>query len=296
MAVIEHLRSKRDFTPSEIELADYILEHADSASRMGIAELAAAAYKSNATIIRLCRKVGSAGWRDFRVDFVADLERERRRARAVDPNAPFAGTPATTDIMNSIAALEREAIDDCYATVNPAAIEAFARAACASRRILYYALGDSYTTLYSFGGLMSKIGVECVAADQYRFRHEASFHATSSDVALIVTYTGDYLPELERQIRRLRERRCKIAVITSAARVDSPLAGFDFPIVLPRRENRFRKVATFYSQTCIRYVLNCVYSVAFSQDYDTNLAEKDLMEKLEPDLTGEASHRDHVRR
>ena len=268
MAAIEQLRSKRDFTPSEIELADYILDHVDAVSHMGIAELAAAAYKSNATIIRLCRKVGSAGWRDFRVDLVADLERERRRTQAVDPNAPFAGTPATSDIMNSIAILEREAINDCYATVDPGVIEAFARTACASRRVLYYALGDSYTTLYSFGGLMSKIGVECVAADQYRFRHEASFHATSQDLALIVTYTGDYLVELERQIQRLRERHCKIAVLTSDERMADRFSGFDFPIILPRRENRFRKVATFYSQTCIRYVLNCVYSVAFSQDYE----------------------------
>ena len=89
MPALENLKAKIGFTPAESELADYILEHADNVTHMGIADLASAAYKSNATIIRLCRKAGSTGWRDFRVELVADLEKVRRETESIDPNTPF---------------------------------------------------------------------------------------------------------------------------------------------------------------------------------------------------------------
>ena len=283
MPVIEQLTSKHGFTAAEKELADYILENADAVSHMGIAEVAQGAYKSNATIIRLCRKTGSQGWRDFRLELVADLERARQAVPRADANKPFSGMASTASIMSSILKLKTAALSDCYASVSREAVGRFGRAVVEARGVIYYALGESYTTLYAFGGLMAKIGVKCIAADQYRLRSEAAFYAKPDDLALIVSYSGSYITELERQIAQLRRQRCKIAVITSDASVLDAMPAFDFPIIVPFRESKHDKVATFYAQTCIRYVLDCVYSVAFSQDFDSNLHKKDFIEMLEPE-------------
>lgn len=280
MPALENLKAKIGFTPAESELADYILEHADNVTHMGIADLASAAYKSNATIIRLCRKAGSTGWRDFRVELVADLEKVRRETESIDPNTPFSSNSSTASIMSSIMKLERQAVADCYTGISREAIGKLARASTRARKVVYYALGDSYTTLYAFGGLMSKIGIDCVAADQYRFKNEAAYHTTADDIALFVSYSGSYLPDAHVQMGLLRDRHCKIAVISSDHRVLAPEAHYDFPILVPLRENKYGKVATFYSQACIRYALNCVYSVAFAESYDNNLHDKDLIEML----------------
>lgn len=290
MSVIERLESKQGFTVAECELADYIIAHADDIAHMGIADLASAAYKSNATIIRVCRKTGVEGWRDFRIELAADLEKRRRAIPDADPNMPFEGKSSTATIMSSVLRLENAALADCYASVSPEAVGRLARAMCGARRIIFYALGDSYATTYAFGAYMSKIGIEVVAADQYRFRQEAAFHATPKDLALIVTYSGRYLNRLERQIARLHTQKCKIAIITSDSRVLSAVPAFDYPVLVPSRENRYGKVATFYSQTCIRYVLNCAYSVAFSQNYDNNLNYKNLIEEMDIDMLGGSCH------
>lgn len=110
MSVLTALLEKRDFTSAESELADYILAHSDEVAHMGLADLAAASYKSNGTIMRLCRKAGSSGWREFRVDFTTDLERARRTSRAIDPNTPFFSNASTQAVMNGISALKREAL------------------------------------------------------------------------------------------------------------------------------------------------------------------------------------------
>lgn len=58
-------------------------------------------------------------------------------------------------------------------------------------------------------------------------------------------------------------------------------AGFDCAIVVPCRESMGGpdKVATFYSQTCIRYVLECVYGTVFARSYEKSRQYKTLAER-----------------
>ena len=222
MPVLKALSEKRDFTAAESELADYILAHADEVARMGLADLAAASYKSNGTIMRLCRKAGSSGWREFRVDFTADLERARRTSRAIDPNTPFLGNASTQAVMNGISVLKREALEDCYASIDSEQVQGLADALVSARHVIFYALGDSYATALAFGAEISKIGISCVPADQYRFINEGAYHATRDDLALFVTYTGTLVDEHMRlQFETLRKRGCKIAIVTSMAKAAS---------------------------------------------------------------------------
>lgn len=283
MSTLEALAEKRDFTKSEAELADFMLMHADEIGRMGLAELAAASYKSNGTILRLCRKVGSSGWREFRVDFSADLERARRTSRAIDPNVPFRDNASAQAVMNGIAALKREALEDCYAGIDYRQVQALADALVEARHVILFALGDSYATALAFGAEASKIGVTCIPSDQYRFANEGAFHTSPDDLAIFVTYTGTLVEEyMSVQFATLRERRCKRAIVTSRACMAERFSGFDFPLIVPNRESRYGKISTFYSQTCLRYALDCVYSVAFTQNYASNLMDRELIERLEP--------------
>ncbi|MDO4796506.1 MAG: hypothetical protein Q4A01_00625 [Coriobacteriales bacterium] len=79
MAVLERLRRQQGFTETEKVLADYVLAHADMMACMSISQLAEATYSSNASIVRLCRKVGIDGYRTFRMEVVSELERQRSR-------------------------------------------------------------------------------------------------------------------------------------------------------------------------------------------------------------------------
>lgn len=247
-------------------------------------EMADAAGKSNGTIMRVCRKAGCEGWSDFRIELAADLERVRRNARTVNPNEPFRGQVSPRAPMDASAKLQQKAVEDCYASVDPDQISRLTKALTEARTTIYYGLGNSYATATSFAALISKIGITCLPADLYRFQSDAAFHATDRDLALFVTYSGDTLDMCQTQLATLRNRRCRIAVVSSRASITERTSGIDFPVVVPLHENKYGKVATFYSQTCLRYVLNCVYSIAFSKNYANNLRNKDLIEMLEPGL------------
>lgn len=67
--LIHKLKKQEDFSSSEKEVANYILEHPKEIINMSIREIAKKTYSSPTTILRLCRKVGMKGFQEFRIAF-----------------------------------------------------------------------------------------------------------------------------------------------------------------------------------------------------------------------------------
>ncbi|HEY3685117.1 MAG TPA: MurR/RpiR family transcriptional regulator [Streptosporangiaceae bacterium] len=59
--------------PAEQRVARYILDHPEDSARLTVGGLAAAADSSVATVVRVCKKAGFAGFPDFKMHLVRDL-------------------------------------------------------------------------------------------------------------------------------------------------------------------------------------------------------------------------------
>lgn len=281
MATLDALAAARGFTDTERKLAEYILTHADDVVRMRLATLAERSHTSNATVVRLCKKVGSAGYSGFRMDLSQDMERRRTNVSRVDVNAPVLENQRASVIMSSIAALTREAVEDCYAFVPHEAIERAAELVSQAHHVLTYAVGDTFLTAEGFANLAAKIGVTCLSAHRNGDVVTTTNLARPDDVGLFATYSGRLVDNLASQREVLRRKGCKTIVITANDQLATRAAGFDCAIVVPCRESMGGpdKVATFYSQTCIRYVLECVYGTVFARSYEKSRQHKTMAER-----------------
>lgn len=275
MALLNALRVKRGFTDTEEALADYILEHTDEVTEMNIGTLSASAHTSNAAVVRLCRKLGLDGYRDFRITLARELERARSQVFDVNPDKPFIEGANTRDILSSIAALSRQAIDASYAMVNASNVRKAARLMQGARRIVYYAIGDTAITVEGFSNLLLKLGIVCTNGIQHDDANIVTQMLDARDLAIVVTHSGVLVDTHPGAIRTLRERGCKMVLITSNQELESRLAGTDCVILIPEGETRLGRVATFFSQECIRYVLNCIYSEVFALNWQENLSRID---------------------
>ena len=65
MSLIDNLSNEILFTKSEIEVINFIKENPNLVLNMTIGELANQTFSSNTTIIRICKKLGFNGFRDF---------------------------------------------------------------------------------------------------------------------------------------------------------------------------------------------------------------------------------------
>lgn len=274
MSVLDELEREGDFTENEVALARYIRANADAVCTMSISELAKASYSSNAAIVRLCRKVGVSGFRDLRVALAADLERRRTQRSDVDVDAPFDAGASVHDVVSSMAALTKEAIDTCYASVKPYDVERVARAIAAGGHVFLFAHGDSEVSAISFANRLIKLGVHATIANLYGETSAVAHSVKAGDVVIIVSYRGGTARELEGLIPLFKERRCKTVLVSSAKK---PL-GIDLALRFPAREASHGTVATFYSQTCINFLLNCIYAELFALDFERSSQLKERAE------------------
>lgn len=58
--MILDISQENKYTETEKEVIDYLMNHLDLLEELSINDLAKKTYTSNATIIRLCRKIGRA--------------------------------------------------------------------------------------------------------------------------------------------------------------------------------------------------------------------------------------------
>lgn len=275
MALLDALKRKKGFTDTEEALADYILAHTDEVAEMNIGVLSASAHTSNAAVVRLCRKLGLDGYRDFRISLARELERARSHVLDVNPDRPFIEGNNTRDILSSIAALSRQAIDASYETVSASNVRKAARLMLNARHIVYYAIGDTAVTAEGFSNLLLKLGIICTKGIQHEDANVVTQTLDARDLAIVITHSGGLVDYYSGVIRTLRERGCKMVLITSNQELQGRLAGTDCVILIPEGETRSGRVATFFSQECIRYVLNCIYSEVFALNWQENVSRID---------------------
>ena len=89
MTILEQMRSEGDFTDTEKNIIQYILSDPSSLKEGTIGNIAQNTYSSNATIVRLCKKLGFQGIRDFRQAFLVELESKKYIVNSVDYTVPF---------------------------------------------------------------------------------------------------------------------------------------------------------------------------------------------------------------
>lgn len=275
MGIIKQLQQQNHFTEVEKEIAAYVLQHQDAVQEMGIVELAQQTYSSNATIIRLCRKLGLSGYKEFRIAFAADVEKSRRENKEIEINRPFGPHDSMNAVMKSVADISREAIDDCYALISPAKMYQAATILRDAKRIYIWAAGDSYTTSLGFSNLLMKIGRMTLYPAHYHESPQMTWNATSQDAALIISYSGTILQAIRTEIRMLKMKKVPIILISTLA--EHPCT--KYIIDLPDQEQVVGKAAGYYSQTAIRYVLNCLYGEIYSYDLQKNQEYKDKMDE-----------------
>ena len=74
MSLIDNLSNEKLFTKSEIEVINFIKENPNLVLNMTIGELANQTFSSNTTIIRICKKLGFNGFRDFKIEYLRNIK------------------------------------------------------------------------------------------------------------------------------------------------------------------------------------------------------------------------------
>lgn len=271
VSIIEKLTEKDDFTDTEKRIADFILENQSLMPNTTIQHLAKRAYSSHSAVIRLTKKLGYSGYRDFRVALIQEIQNNLHATSKVDPNFPFNPYDDYLDIAKKMADLSIDAIQKTINRLDRDNLKNVSKSLLNAERIFLFGVGDSQIRAKSFQNKFNKINRYLILADEYGEGSWNSLNMTKDDSAIFISYgggTGDLKENL------MYAQKKKIDTILITGNVDSEAAKFSkYLIEVPQGELEHVKVGTFVSQISFEYILDTLFAILFSEEYTKHLVD-----------------------
>ena len=192
MKILQQLKENH-YTESEQQVIDYLLDHLEDLTLLSINDLAKKSYTSNATIIRLCHKVGYQGYRQFKLALLQELEANKYMVSQVDYTIPFQVNETSEQIIQNMFSLYQESIQQVYHHLSIETLNKIATLMVQKKRVFIYGYGDSQITAANFINKLAKLNLFPVLATQYGEEIYISKQLQPGDFALFISYRK-YIP------------------------------------------------------------------------------------------------------
>lgn len=272
MNVLTRMRMGEGLSEGERALAEVLLADPERVLDEGAKQLARRAHVSQATVYRLCEKLGCSGLADLRVRVAASLPSFRGENAGVDVNFPVRAGQGGREVA---AAISRDLAQTLAATENvldPAALDRAAAVVLASERLVLLATAGNVAFAQNFRFQMAEIGRDVsVPVDEYEQRLVAS-SLGERDAVVLVSFGGRG-PVARSAAPDLARRSVPVVLVASAG--TTPLDRFaTVKLCLSPQEDHARKVSPFATGMSLLYVLDALFARVFVEDYDANLARR----------------------
>lgn len=244
--IFEQLTEMKGFTHQEQAVARYILEHTEAILPMSAEELAKASYTSKATVIRLSKKLGLAGYQELKFQIVSESVQNIR--------------------INQL--LQNEPISDTRMCMDKNVVNRIFNRMMRADQIDFYGNGITYTLAQSAAFKFSTLGMECHARESVN-AHYLTERQDQKRIAFVMSFTGANRSMID--VARYLKKTTKTFVTGIVGRHNADIREYcDEIIEIPSRDSLLSlKVMTSY--TAVTYVLDVLFGMCLSQNYGNHV-------------------------
>lgn len=185
--LINMMKNKDALSAAEKSVLDYLIKNKDNLKDFGVEKIAKGAYTSPASVVRMCKKMGYKGFKDFKIDFIlahASVEVTDENARQ-DIILTKSNKDGKIAIKNNITILE-----ETLSLYNEEDFEKAAKLIMEGRKILIYGKGSSYLVGKDLEMKLRRINKLAIAQED---SHDQLIDATflnSKDVIILISNSG----------------------------------------------------------------------------------------------------------
>ncbi len=269
MFLLDKLQATNNLTANEQRIASFILGHIDEVPQMTIEDLAKKTYTSHSAIVRLAKKLDYDGFKEFKAEIVEIVYRNLHKIDNVNANFPFELGDNSEVIAKKMATLYTETIQRTVVQLNYSLMEQMAKVLLKAKRIFIFAQGDTQIRCRGFQNKLMKINKFPIIGEEYADEDWVAANVTAEDCVLILSYSGR-IKQYERFLQFFHDNKITSMLITGNAKgAFNHLA--DYVQVVTQTEYDFWKIGTFSSQVAFQYVLDTLFSIMYSQNYQKNM-------------------------
>jgi len=276
---MDSIRSKLPgMSEAERKIALFVLDQPHKALHYNVVELSRHALSSSAAVVRFCKRIGAAGYNEFKLSLAKDVFRGEEEKFLPDLDLE-SSTPAEKTIRDVIE-YARQSLGDLARTLDPATLDLAAARIREASLTMLFGIGASGIVSSDFHQKLLRIGVPVSYTSDTHAQITAACSLKPTQVAFIVSYSGetDAMLEIARQAKA--RRAC---VVTLTMEGDNKLRGYaDIPLIVPASERVYRRGAET-SRLSQLTVVDILYRLIVSCDVESAI---DALER-----SMEATHR-----
>jgi len=174
-----------NLTKTEQKTATYILENSPDVIHMTITELAEAAENAEATVFRLCKKLGFSGYQEMKIALAGDIYTPLESVyKEVDP------VDTTQTMISKIFLGITEGLQDTIKILDEEAVEKAIAAITTTKRIDVYGSGGSAIIASDIEHRFMRFGISVRAYSDPHLQIASATLLEPGDLVIAVSHTG----------------------------------------------------------------------------------------------------------
>ena len=198
-------------SPAERRVADWVLEHPKDAAGATLARLARECGTSQPTVLRFCRRVGLAGFRELAIRLTEALS-----SPAGYMHRDVAATDSTSDAVIKVMDASIRSLIEMRAELSMMPIDETVAAMNGARQIAFAGLGASGHVATDACHKFFRLGIPCSALCDATMILQFASIAEVDDVLVLLSHSGRW-PEFARAASLARERGATVIALTNPA-------------------------------------------------------------------------------
>jgi DNA-binding MurR/RpiR family transcriptional regulator len=196
-------------TGLEARVVDLVLGSRDFTELTPLQQVAAACDVSEAMVVKVAKKLGFSGYRDFRTSLAA-----YNRLPIVELHQEISSDDDTTTIMQKVFRTSIQALEETLAILDPSAIDEAARLFHEAPKRDFYGLGGSAQIARDAAHKFLRIGVRAAVQDDAHMMAMSASLLGPGDVVAAFSHSGETDAVIE-AVQLARAAGAKIVVITN---------------------------------------------------------------------------------
>lgn len=256
------------FSNSEKIIIDYLLKNIDTIESMTTSSIAEATYTNITSIIRIAKKLNLNGWTTLKNELIKERNYLNSTINNVDANQPFSSKDTELTIANKIATLMKESVDDTLNLVDIEEVKNICKLIYKKRNVMIFAGKTNVSILNHFAYIMRRLNFNVQISSHYDYPKFEAYNLDQNSVAFFMSYSGnnpDILPYLS------IVKRKNIDVISITSRGENTVSqNSKYNLAMSTQEKLYSKIGHINTMSSLLYLLELIYSVIFSMDYEEN--------------------------
>lgn len=269
--IIEQLVGNKKLTKIEEQVIQFIQDYPRAVINLSLEQLSKQCFVSQASIIRLCKKLGTKGFADFKIQLASELSSFALDGKQISVDIPIPPNESCENIAKIFYNLSVKTLEHTFNTLNFNEIEEAAKLLTESDTVYLYGRGESLILAEDFHYKLIRLGIHSSLETLNGFQEARSSHTNSklNEVALIISqYCNSN--QFHYVVDELMSNNIPFILLTATQKT-WPYDHFaKVTLRINCLESR-HKMGSFTSRTAMLYLLDCIFGQMFSLNYEQNI-------------------------